>query len=137
MGGAVFLRFATAVWPNGGSAPPRPSASGLFRLGGTPGSLPNDSSDDAYAPVPQPINNAISAAYELGITGGYPDHTFRPNDPVPRLNMPTFIMNALNPTNLRPAGLGLEPRPHRQGGPRYRTRRTARASLRFSPSCEP
>ena len=80
-------------------------ADGLFRLGPAPGSLPNDSFDDAYALVPQPINNAISAAYELGITGGYPDYTFRPNDPVPRVNMATFIMNALNHTNLRPAGL--------------------------------
>ena len=81
-------------------------ADGLFRLGDAPGALPNDSFDDAYALVPQPINNAISAAYELGITTGVGDGTmFDPSGTIPRRDMATFIIRALNHSNVRPAGL--------------------------------
>ena len=79
---------------------------GLFRLGTAPGALPNDTFADAYATVPQPVSNAISVAYELGITSGVGDGTmFNPSGTVPRRNMATFIMNAMAHTNLRPAGL--------------------------------
>ena len=57
---------------------------------------------DARATVPEAVDTAISYAYELGITSGYPDATFGPNDGVPRRNMATFIMNALAHSNLRP-----------------------------------
>ena len=66
---------------------------------------PNDSFDDAYAVVSQPVNNAISAIYELGITTGYDDGTFRPNGTVPRKNMAQFITRALDHSTARPAGL--------------------------------
>ena len=63
---------------------------------------------DARRTVPRSVDTAISYAYELGITSGYPDATFRPNDGVPRRNMATFIMNALAHSNLRPAGLTVQ-----------------------------
>ena len=77
---------------------------GLFVVGDM---LPDDSFSDAYAAVSQPVNNAISAAYELGITTGRPagSDMFVPNDPVPRRNMATFIVRTLAHSNLRPAGL--------------------------------
>ena len=63
---------------------------------------------DARRTVPVSVDTHISYAYELGITSGYPDATFRPNDGVPRRNMATFIMNALAHSNLRPAGLTVQ-----------------------------
>ena len=82
---------------------------GLYVFGSTPGTgdLPNDSFSDAYAAVSQPVNNAISAAYELGITTGKPagSDVFDPNGTVPRKNMASFITRALAHSNVRPAGL--------------------------------
>ena len=78
---------------------------GLFVFGAAPGALPNDSFGDAFASVSQPVNNAISAAYELGITTGYDDGTFRPTATVPRRNMASFITRALAHSNARPEGL--------------------------------
>lgn len=78
---------------------------GLVVFGAAPGTPPNDIFDDAYASVSQPLNNAISAAYELGITTGYDDGTFRASASVPRRNMATFITRALGHSNVRPAGL--------------------------------
>ncbi|MYB02856.1 MAG: S-layer homology domain-containing protein [Acidimicrobiaceae bacterium] len=65
---------------------------------------PNDSFADAYASVSQPVNNAISAAYELGITSGVGDGMFGPSLSVSRAQMAVFIINALNHSNVRPAG---------------------------------
>ena len=79
---------------------------GLFLFGAAPGALPNDSFADAFATVSQPVNNAISAAYELGITTGTGDGTtFTPRGTVPRRNMATFIVRALAHSNARPEGL--------------------------------
>ena len=63
---------------------------------------------DSRATVPVAVDTHISYLYELGITTGYPDATFRPNDGVPRRNMATFIMRALGHSNLRPAGLTVQ-----------------------------
>ena len=63
---------------------------------------------DARRSVPVAVDTAISYAYELGITSGYPDAMFRPNDGIPRRDMATFIMNALAHSNLRPAGLTVQ-----------------------------
>ena len=61
---------------------------------------------DARASVPRSVDNAISSAYELGITSGVGDgSSFNPGGSVPRRDMATFIMNALAHSNLRPAGL--------------------------------
>ena len=60
---------------------------------------------DARASEPRAVDTAISYAYELGITTGYPDATFRPDDSVPRKNMASFITRALAHSNLRPAGV--------------------------------
>ena len=89
-------------------APVHKNRQGLFILGddAQTAQLPNDSFDDAYATQSQPVNNAISAAYELGITSGVGDGTmFGPSMSVSRANMAVFIVNALNHSNLRPAGL--------------------------------
>ena len=63
---------------------------------------------DARAAIPRAVDNAISQAYELGITTGRDDATFGPNDGVPRRNMATFIMRTLAHTNLRPAGVSVQ-----------------------------
>ena len=78
---------------------------------------PNDSFGDAYRTLSEPVNNAISAAYELGITTGRPagSDTFAPNDGVPRRNMATFIMRALKHSNVRPRGLSAQIQTRPQG----------------------
>ena len=78
---------------------------GLYVLGPDPGAPPNDRFDDAYAQTPQQVNNAISAAYELGITSGVGDGMFDPSGSIPRRDMATFIINALSHSNARPAGV--------------------------------
>jgi len=78
---------------------------GLFVLGTAPGMLPNDNFSDVVRTQPRHVNNAISAAYELGITSGKSLDVFDPDGTVPRRNMATFITNALGHTNVRPAGL--------------------------------
>ena len=81
---------------------------GLYTLGATADAAtpPDDRFDDAYASESEPANNAISAAYELGITSGVGDGTmFDPSGTIPRRDMATFIVRALNHSNLRPAGL--------------------------------
>ena len=88
-------------------APVHKNKAGLFILGddAQTAQLPNDSFADAYVTQSQPVNNAISAAYELGITSGVGDGMFGPSGTVPRRDMATFIINALNFSNARPAGL--------------------------------
>ena len=92
----------------------RHGAPSLFhQSGATKGTLVIDSDDldhfaDARKAVPAPVDTAISYIYELGVTTGYPDATFRPNNPVPRKNMASFITRALAHTNLRPAGLSVQ-----------------------------
>ena len=86
------------------SDPVGKNAAGLFVFGDSK-TLPNDRFDDAYAHTTTSDNNAISAAYELGITNGYADGTFRPSASVPRRNMATFIVRALAHSKTRPAGL--------------------------------
>ena len=63
---------------------------------------------DARASVPVAVDTQISYLYELGITTGNADATFRPNEGVPRRNMASFIMRALAHSNLRPAGLTVQ-----------------------------
>ena len=88
-------------------APVHKNRAGLFILGddAQTAMAPDDSFADAYAAVSQPVNNAISAAYELGVTTGYDDGMFRPSATVPRKNMASFITRAMAHSNLRPEGL--------------------------------
>jgi len=83
------------------------ATSGLFELndGNDVYEAPAEYFADARRTVPAHVDNAISAAYELGISKGYPDGTFRPNDSVPRRNMASFIISALAHSSLRPAGV--------------------------------
>ena len=61
---------------------------------------------DAFGETPGPVNSAISAAYELGITTGTGDGTtFNPSGTVPRRNMASFITRALAHSNARPRGV--------------------------------
>ncbi len=86
-------------------APVHRNLQGLFILGheARTAKLPNDSFADAEASESQPVSNAISAAYELGITSGVGDGTmFHPAGSVPRRNMATFIINTLNHSNIDP-----------------------------------
>ena len=79
---------------------------GLYKLGTAPGMSPDDWFADARATQPRHIDNAISAAYELGITTGTGDgKNFSPSWSVPRRDMATFIIRALAHSNVRPAGL--------------------------------
>ena len=78
---------------------------GLYKLGADPGSLPNDNFADARRTQPRHVDNAISAAYELGITSGVGDGMFDPSGSIPRRDMATFIINALSHSNARPTGL--------------------------------
>ena len=78
---------------------------GLYVLGPAPGTLPNDNFDDATRTQPRHVDNAISAAYELGITSGVGGGMFDPSGSIPRRDMATFIINALSHSNARPAGL--------------------------------
>ena len=86
-------------------APVHRNSQGHFILGheAETAKLPNDSFADAEASESRAVNNAINAAYELGITRGVGDGTmFNPGGFVPRRNMATFIINALNHSNLAP-----------------------------------
>ncbi len=89
------------------SKPKAPAANaGLYVLGPAPGALPNDSFADATRTQPRHVDNAISAAYELGITSGVGDGTmFDPSGTIPRRDMATFIIRALSHSNARPAGV--------------------------------
>ena len=65
---------------------------------------------DARRTQPAHVDEIIGAVYELGITAGTnglvgSEGTFSPDAPVTRGQMATFIMNTLNHTNLRPAGV--------------------------------
>ena len=60
---------------------------------------------DVYTMASAPTANAIYTAFELGITTGYSDGTFKPNRAVSRQEMASFIMRSMAHTNLRPAGL--------------------------------
>jgi len=65
---------------------------------------------DVRRSLPAHMDDIIGAVYELGITAGTNGMvgergTFSPDANVTRAQMATFIMAALNHTNLRPAGL--------------------------------
>ena len=82
---------------------------GLFELKQSDNTYkgPNDTFGDAGNDIPLRDSNAISAAYELGITTGTPagSDTFDPAGLVPRKNMASFIVRALGHTDARPAGV--------------------------------
>ena len=63
---------------------------------------------DVYTMTSPPTANAIYTAFELGITTGYQDKTFKPNNAVSRQEMASFIMRAMAHTNLRPSGLSAQ-----------------------------
>ena len=81
------------------------NSDGEYLLGAAPGTRPDDHFADARASQPRHVDDAISAAYELGITTGTTASTFDPNGTVPRKNMASFIVRAMAHSNLRPAGV--------------------------------
>ena len=60
---------------------------------------------DARATQPVHIDSAISVAFELGITTGYGDNTFRGHQLVSRQETASFITRTLGHTNVRPRNL--------------------------------
>ena len=96
---AVALVNLVAMVPG---APVDKEDNGTYTVGDTGD---DDVFADAFVSVSAPVNSAITAAYELKITTGYVDGTFRPSASVPRRNMASFITRALAHTNARPAGL--------------------------------
>ena len=84
----------------------RNADTGLLGFGAGGATPPNDRFTDAYDDVSAPVNNAISVAYEMGITTGTGDGTtFNPRGTVPRRNMAQFITRTMAHSNARPAGL--------------------------------
>ncbi len=70
---------------------------------------PDDAFADALSTLTTAENNAISAAYELGITRGVGDGTrFNGSGHVTRGQMAAFIMRALAHSNLRPEGVTVQ-----------------------------
>ena len=60
---------------------------------------------DARQSHPVHVDSAIGAAFQLGITTGYSDLSFRGTNAVSRQEMASFIMRTLAHTNTRPAGV--------------------------------
>ena len=83
----------------------RNAQTGLLGFGEAGATVPNDRFGDAYDEVSAPVNNAISVAYEMGITTGKSLDAFDPYGTVPRKNMAAFITRTLAHSNARPAGL--------------------------------
>ena len=54
---------------------------------------------DVYTMASEPTANAIYTAFELGITTGYQDETFKPKRAVARQEMASFIMRAMARTD--------------------------------------
>ena len=88
-------------------APVHTDDDGLYELGDSADAAeaPNDWFGDVRASKPRAVDNAVAAAYELGVTQGYSDGTFKPDDSVSRGEMAAFITRTLAHSNLRPAGL--------------------------------
>ncbi len=86
-------------------APVHKNNAGEYLVGPDPGEPPDDHFADSRSSQPRHIDDAISAAYELGITSGTGGGHFSPDASVPRRDMATFIIRALNHSNVRPAGL--------------------------------
>ena len=90
-------------------APVQKNSAGEYLVGPDPGKRPDDSFSDSRSSQPRHIDDAISAAYELGITTGAGDGSmFDPSGTIPRRDMATFIIRALNHSNVRPAGLSAQ-----------------------------
>ena len=82
------------------------NSAGEYLVGADPGKRPDDHFSDSRSSQPRHIDDAISAAYELGITTGAGDGSmFDPSGTIPRRDMATFIIRALNHSNVRPRGL--------------------------------
>ena len=64
--------------------------------------------DDARTTTPAATSDAISAAYELGITVGQTPTTYNPAGLVRRSNMALFLSRMLDHTSARPAGLSVQ-----------------------------
>ena len=83
---------------------------------------PDDYFGDVRRTLPAHTDDIIGAVYELGITAGTngmvgEQGVFNPGGNVTRAQMATFIMAAMNHTNLRPAGLTAQ----QTGGPNGET----------------
>ncbi len=69
-------------------APVQKNSAGEYLVGPDPGQEPDDYFADSRSSQPRHIDDAISAAYELGITSGVGNGNFGPNGTVPRRTWP-------------------------------------------------
>ena len=76
-----------------------------LNVAGTTSEVAEEYFSDSRATQPRHVDSAIGVAFEMGITTGYSDLTFKPNRLVSREEMATFIARTLAHTNLRPADL--------------------------------
>ena len=85
-------------FPNGtfdplGSVKRQQMANFLFNLAGNPLYTPPSVPDFRDVPTSHAFFQAIEWMYEFGVAGGFPDGTFRPEDPVKRQQMANFLYN--------------------------------------------
>ena len=70
--------------------------------------LPEDFFRDSRDTQPLPIDSAVSALYELGVTEGRPDGGFAPNEPATRADAAALITGALTHSRIRPEGVSIQ-----------------------------
>ena len=72
------------------------------------GKPPEDFFRDSRDTQPLPIDSAVSALYELGVTKGRPDGSFAPNEPATRADAAALITGALTHSQVRPEGVSIQ-----------------------------
>lgn len=72
------------------------------------GRLPDDFFADSRNTQPLPVDSAISALYELGVTTGRPGGGFAPGEPATRGEVAGLITGALAHTRVRPQGVTIQ-----------------------------
>ena len=70
--------------------------------------VPDDWFADARDTQPLPVDSAISALYELGVTEGRPDGSFAPQELATRAEAAELITGALGRTRVRPEGVTIQ-----------------------------
>ena len=72
------------------------------------GKLPEDFFRDSRDTQPLPVDSAVSALYELGVTKGRPDGGFAPDEPATRGDAAALITGALTHSRVRPEGVSIQ-----------------------------
>ena len=72
------------------------------------GRLPEDFFRDSRDTQPLPIDSAVSALYELGVTEGRPEGGFAPEEAATRADAAALITGALTHSRVRPEGVSIQ-----------------------------